>query len=84
MPEPISQAAASLRVERMPASTSASTAFSPRHPDGLARVASDASSVPPRRQIADPVDEISGGRLVLGLGAGYHEYEYRAWPGHPS
>jgi alkanesulfonate monooxygenase SsuD/methylene tetrahydromethanopterin reductase-like flavin-dependent oxidoreductase (luciferase family) len=33
-------------------------------------------------RIADTVDEISGGRVVLGLGAGYHEYEYRAF-GYP-
>ena len=31
---------------------------------------------------ADAVDEISGGRLLLGLGAGYHEPEYRAF-GYP-
>ena len=31
---------------------------------------------------ADAVDDISGGRLVLGLGAGYHEPEYRAF-GYP-
>ena len=28
---------------------------------------------------ASTVDEISGGRLVLGLGAGYHELEHRAY-----
>ena len=33
-------------------------------------------------RMADTVDEISGGRLVLGLGAGYHEPEYRAY-GYP-
>lgn len=33
-------------------------------------------------KIADTVDEISGGRLILGLGAGYHEPEYRAF-GYP-
>ena len=30
-------------------------------------------------KIADTVDEISGGRVILGLGAGYHEAEYRAF-----
>ena len=29
-------------------------------------------------KIADSIDEISNGRLILGLGAGYHEPEYRA------
>src|SRR5215210_6054021 len=33
-------------------------------------------------KMADTVDEISGGRLVLGLGAGYHEPEYTAF-GYP-
>jgi alkanesulfonate monooxygenase SsuD/methylene tetrahydromethanopterin reductase-like flavin-dependent oxidoreductase (luciferase family) len=33
-------------------------------------------------KMADTVDEISGGRLILGLGAGYHEPEYRAF-GYP-
>ena len=33
-------------------------------------------------KIADTVDEISGGRLILGLGAGWHEPEYHAF-GYP-
>jgi len=33
-------------------------------------------------KMADTVDEISGGRFILGLGAGYHEPEYRAF-GYP-
>jgi alkanesulfonate monooxygenase SsuD/methylene tetrahydromethanopterin reductase-like flavin-dependent oxidoreductase (luciferase family) len=33
-------------------------------------------------KMADTVEEISGGRLILGLGAGYHELEYRAF-GYP-
>jgi alkanesulfonate monooxygenase SsuD/methylene tetrahydromethanopterin reductase-like flavin-dependent oxidoreductase (luciferase family) len=33
-------------------------------------------------KMADTVDEISGGRLILGLGAGYVEPEYRAF-GYP-
>src|SRR5262245_26659909 len=33
-------------------------------------------------KIADTVDEIAGGRLVLALGAGWHEPEYRAF-GYP-
>ena len=33
-------------------------------------------------KMADTVDEISGGRLILGVGAGYHELEYTAF-GYP-
>jgi len=33
-------------------------------------------------KMADTIDEISGGRLILGLGAGYHEPEHRAF-GYP-
>ncbi len=33
-------------------------------------------------KMADAVEEISGGRLILGLGAGYHEPEYKAF-GYP-
>ena len=33
-------------------------------------------------KMADTVEEISGGRLILGLGAGWHEAEYRAF-GYP-
>lgn len=33
-------------------------------------------------KMADTLDEISGGRVILGLGAGYHEPEYRAF-GYP-
>ncbi|MGH2562223.1 MAG: LLM class flavin-dependent oxidoreductase [Thermomicrobiales bacterium] len=33
-------------------------------------------------KIAESVDEISGGRLILGLGAGWHEPEYTAY-GYP-
>lgn len=33
-------------------------------------------------KIVDTVEEISGGRVILGLGAGYHEPEYRAF-GYP-
>lgn len=32
---------------------------------------------------ADTIDEISGGRLILGLGAGYHAFEFRAF-GYPT
>ncbi len=34
-------------------------------------------------KMADTVDEISGGRLILGLGAGYHAFEFRAF-GYPA
>ena len=30
-------------------------------------------------KMADTIEEMSGGRLILGLGAGYHEPEYRAF-----
>jgi alkanesulfonate monooxygenase SsuD/methylene tetrahydromethanopterin reductase-like flavin-dependent oxidoreductase (luciferase family) len=33
-------------------------------------------------KIADSLDEVSGGRLLLGLGAGWHEPEYKAY-GYP-
>jgi alkanesulfonate monooxygenase SsuD/methylene tetrahydromethanopterin reductase-like flavin-dependent oxidoreductase (luciferase family) len=33
-------------------------------------------------KMADTLDEISGGRLILGLGAGWHQAEYRAY-GYP-
>jgi probable F420-dependent oxidoreductase len=33
-------------------------------------------------KMADTVEEISGGRLILGIGAGWHEPEYRAF-GYP-
>jgi probable F420-dependent oxidoreductase len=33
-------------------------------------------------KIADTVDEISGGRVILGIGAGWNEYEYRSM-GYP-
>ena len=29
-------------------------------------------------KMAETVDDISGGRLILGIGAGYHDHEYRA------
>ena len=34
-------------------------------------------------KMADTIDEISGGRLILGLGSGYHDPEYRAF-GYPT
>ena len=34
-------------------------------------------------KMADTMDEISGGRLILGLGAGYHDPEYQAF-GYPT
>jgi len=34
-------------------------------------------------KMADTIDEISGGRLILGLGAGYHDPEYHAF-GYPT
>jgi alkanesulfonate monooxygenase SsuD/methylene tetrahydromethanopterin reductase-like flavin-dependent oxidoreductase (luciferase family) len=34
-------------------------------------------------KMADTVEEISGGRLILGLGAGYHDPEYRQF-GYPT
>ena len=33
-------------------------------------------------KMADTIDEISGGRLILGLGAGWHQPEYEAF-GYP-
>jgi probable F420-dependent oxidoreductase len=33
-------------------------------------------------KMADTIDEISGGRLILGIGAGWHEEEFRAF-GYP-
>jgi alkanesulfonate monooxygenase SsuD/methylene tetrahydromethanopterin reductase-like flavin-dependent oxidoreductase (luciferase family) len=33
-------------------------------------------------KMADTIEEISGGRLILGIGAGWHEAEYRAF-GYP-
>jgi alkanesulfonate monooxygenase SsuD/methylene tetrahydromethanopterin reductase-like flavin-dependent oxidoreductase (luciferase family) len=33
-------------------------------------------------KMADTIDEISDGRLILGLGAGYHPIDFR-WLGHP-
>jgi alkanesulfonate monooxygenase SsuD/methylene tetrahydromethanopterin reductase-like flavin-dependent oxidoreductase (luciferase family) len=33
-------------------------------------------------KIADTLDEVSGGRLILGLGAGWHQPEYKAY-GYP-
>jgi alkanesulfonate monooxygenase SsuD/methylene tetrahydromethanopterin reductase-like flavin-dependent oxidoreductase (luciferase family) len=34
-------------------------------------------------KMADTLDEVSGGRLILGLGGGYHEPEFRAF-GYPT
>ena len=33
-------------------------------------------------KMAEPLDEVSGGRLILGVGSGYHRHEYRAF-GYP-
>ena len=33
-------------------------------------------------KMADTLEEVSDGRLILGIGAGYHRYEYRAF-GYP-